>query len=89
MDNFYFFSKHHFSLSNVQHSFSKLEMVLTLIITRAKRIEIGGIRFSTHLNAFDSNVFLALKIMNFEDATLTKIIQFYAIKKHECIIYVI
>jgi hypothetical protein len=32
------------------------------------------------LNAFDSNVFSALKIMNFEDMYLTKVIHFYLTK---------
>jgi hypothetical protein len=37
--------------------------------------------FVTHLNAFGSNMLLALKIMNFEDALLTKVIHFYMKKK--------
>ncbi len=36
--------------------------------------------FTTHLNAFGSNVFSALKIVNFEDVYLTKDIHFYLTK---------
>jgi hypothetical protein len=36
--------------------------------------------FTTHLDTFGSNMFLALKIMNFENAVLTKVIHFYVIK---------
>jgi hypothetical protein len=36
--------------------------------------------FTTHLNAFGTNVFSALKIMNFEDMYLTKVIHFYLTK---------
>ncbi len=65
MDNIYFF-KNQFSLSNMHHSFSKLDWILTLMIIK-KELKCVKFIFITHLNAFGSNVLLALKIMNFED----------------------
>jgi hypothetical protein len=38
-----------------------------------------------HWNIFISNMFLTLKIMNFENVSLTKVIHFYDILKHGCI----
>lgn len=49
-------------------------------IKRAKQIEIGEIHF---YNTFGFNVFLALKIMNFENVALTQIIHFYVIKNKD------
>jgi hypothetical protein len=40
------------------------------MIKKTKGIEIGEIHF---YNTFDSNVFLALKIMNFEDVIFKKL----------------
>ncbi len=57
------------SILSLHHSFSQ---ILTLVIKRAKGIEIGELFFTTHLNTISSNVFLTLKIMNFEDLALTK-----------------
>ncbi len=34
----------------------------------------------TYLNTFGSKMFLTLKIMDFENVTLTKVIHFYVIK---------
>ncbi len=36
--------------------------------------------FTTHFGTFDSNLLLALKIMNFEDVSLTKTNHFYVVK---------
>jgi len=74
------FFKLFFSLLNV-HSSSKLERILTLMIERAKVIEIYEIYFTTHLNTFGSNILLTLKTMNFEYVALRKVIHFYVIKK--------
>jgi len=53
MDNgFFFFSKHPFSLSNVHPSFSKLEIILTVMIMKAKGLESNTIHLKTHLNFF-------------------------------------
>jgi len=43
----------------------------------------------THLNTFGSKMFLTLKIMDFENVALTKVVHIYVKKKHECIIYMI
>jgi hypothetical protein len=56
-----------FFLINVHHSFSKLEMILVVMSTKAKALEINKIHLKTYLNIFVSNVLLALKIMNFEN----------------------
>jgi hypothetical protein len=69
-------SKHFFSLSNVHHSFSILERILTLMIIKEKSLKINKIHFKTHLNIFVSNLFLTLKIMNFENVSLTNVIHF-------------
>jgi hypothetical protein len=45
-----------------------------------KELNLAKFIFTTHLNAFGSNVFSALKIMNFEDVYLTKDIHFYLTK---------
>ncbi len=73
----------------MHHSFSKLEMILTLMITRAKRIEIGEIHFYNTFECIWFKCVFGPKNYEFEDVTLAKIIQFYVIKKHECVIYVI
>ncbi len=36
--------------------------------------------FITNLNTFDSNVFLTLKIMDFENVNLIKVVHIYVIK---------
>jgi hypothetical protein len=53
----------------MHHSFSKLEMILTLVINiKKKEIEI------------DSNIIIKNFFLNFEDVTLIKIIHFYVVK---------
>ncbi len=64
----------------MHHSFSKLERILTLMIIRAKGFEIIKIMYITNLNTFGSNVFLTLKIMDFEILALTKVVHIYVIK---------
>jgi hypothetical protein len=49
-----------------------VERILTLMIRRAKGLEMMKIVFINHLGTFDSKVFLTLKIMNFENLSLTK-----------------
>ncbi len=59
--NIYFFQTF-FSLSNVQHSFSKLKRILILTIKKIKALEVDEIHFLTHLiNAFASNMLLIFK----------------------------
>lgn len=66
-----------FFLSNVHHSLSKLERILTLMIFIKNELKKFKIKFTTHLSIFGSNLFLALKLINFEDVNLTKVIYFY------------
>ncbi len=47
---------------------------------KKKALEIDKIHFKTHLNIFVSNVYLTLKIMNFENVSLTKVIHFCIIQ---------
>jgi hypothetical protein len=77
--NLVIFSNIFFSLSNVDHSFSKLKRVLTLVIIEAKEFEIGNFHFKVHLNIFISNMLLTLKIMNLKNASLTSGIHFCVI----------
>ncbi len=51
-----------------------------MIIKRAKGLELMKIVFITHLNIFGSKVLLTLKIMDFENVFLTKIVHIYVIK---------
>jgi hypothetical protein len=50
------------------------------MIIRAKGFEIMKIMYITNLNTFGSNVFLTLKIMDFEILALTKVVHIYVIK---------
>jgi len=50
------------------------------MIRKTKGFELMKIVFITNLNTFDSNVFLTLKIMDFENATLIKVVHIYVIK---------
>jgi hypothetical protein len=43
-------------------------------------IELMNFFFITHLNTFDSKMVLTLKIMDFENMVLTKIVHIYVIK---------
>ncbi len=79
VDNPCFFQTSFF-LPNVHHSFWELKRILTLIIRRAKKIESMTIVFITHLSTFGSKVLLTLKIMDFENVALTKIVHIYVIK---------
>jgi hypothetical protein len=53
----------------VHHPFSKLKRILKLMIKRKKKeLKLVIFIFTTHMNAFGLNMFLASKIMNFKDA---------------------
>jgi hypothetical protein len=56
----------------VHHYFSKLDKISILMIKKETWDKNVKFIFITHLNAYVSNVFLALKIMNFEYVSLTK-----------------
>jgi hypothetical protein len=64
-------------------------MILTLMIRRAKGLELMKIIFITNLNTFDSNMLLILKMMDFKNVALTKNCSYLCDKGHECIIYMI
>jgi hypothetical protein len=49
------------------------------MIRREKGLELMKINFLIDLSTFGSNVFLTLKIMNFENVTLTKVVHIYVI----------
>jgi len=68
-----------FFLPNVHHSFWKLERILTLK-RRAKGLELMKFFFITNFSTFGSNVLLTLKIMDFENVTLTKVLHIYLIE---------
>ncbi len=72
-----YFFKHPFFIPNVHRSFWKLEMILTLMIRRVKGLELMKIVFITHLNTFGLKMFLTLKIMDFENVALTKVVHIY------------
>jgi hypothetical protein len=50
------------------------------MIRRAKGLELMKIVFITNLNTFGSNMFLTLKVMDFENVVLTKVVHIYVIK---------
>jgi len=54
--------------------------ILILMIKRAKGLELMKIVFITNLSTFSSNMFLILKIMNFENVALTKVVHIYVIE---------
>jgi hypothetical protein len=50
------------------------------MIKRATGLELMKIIFITDLNTFGSKVFLTLKIMDFENVPLTKVVHVYVIE---------
>jgi len=50
------------------------------MIRRAKGFKLMNYFFMTDLNTFGSKVFLTLKIMDFENVSLTKIVHVYVIE---------
>ncbi len=88
MDNPHFFQMYFF-LPTVHHFFWKLERILTLMIRKEKGLELMNFFFINHSNTFGSKVFLTLKIMDFENVPLTKIVHYLCDQRHECIIYMI
>jgi hypothetical protein len=58
-----------------------LKRILTLITRRAKGLELMKFNdFITHLSTCGSKVFFTLKIIDFENVDLTKVIYIYMIK---------
>jgi hypothetical protein len=58
----------------------KIKRILTLMIRKAKGFEQMKIVFITNLGTFGSKVLLTLKIMDFENIPLTKLVHYYVIK---------
>jgi hypothetical protein len=56
-----------------------MERILTLMIKRAKGLELMDFKYIMDLNTFGSNVLLTLKIMDFENVSLIKIVHIYVI----------
>jgi hypothetical protein len=50
------------------------------MIRKAKGFELMKIAFITDLSTFDSKVFFTLKIVNFENVRLTKVVHVYMIE---------
>ncbi len=50
------------------------------MIIKAKGLELMKIVYITNLSTFGSNVFLTLKIMDFEIMALTKVVHIYVIE---------
>jgi hypothetical protein len=50
------------------------------MIRRAKGLELLKIIFITHLHTFSSKMFLTLKIMDFGNVFLTKVVHIYLIE---------
>jgi hypothetical protein len=59
---------------------SKIWRGFTLMVRRAKKLELIKIAFTTNLSTFDSKILLTLKIMDFENVLLTKVIHVYVMK---------
>ncbi len=74
------FFKRLFFLPNMHHFFSKLERILTLMIRRAKGFKLRKIVSITNLNTFGLKVLLTLKIMDFENVPLIKVVHVYVIE---------
>jgi len=49
------------------------------MIKNTKGLQLMKIKFITHLSTFGSKVFLTLKIMDFENVDLTKVVHIYVI----------
>jgi hypothetical protein len=63
----FIFSNILFSLPNVHHSFWKLKTILTLMIRRAKGLELMKIIFIINLSTFAQKCFWPWKIIDFQN----------------------
>jgi hypothetical protein len=55
-------------------------MILTLMVRREKRFELMKNVLIIDLSTFGLNMFLTLKIIDFENVALTKVVHIYVIK---------
>jgi hypothetical protein len=60
--------------------FDQICTILTLMIRKEKGFELMKIIFITNLSTFGSKMFLTLKIMDFENVHVTKVIHVYMIE---------
>jgi len=63
----------------VQPFFFLIKEDFILMIKNTKGLQLMKIKFITHLSTFGSKVFLTLKIMDFENVDLTKVVHIYVI----------
>ncbi len=57
-----------------------MERILTLMIRGTKGLELMNYFFIMNLKTFGSKMFLTLKIMDFENVSLKKVVHVYVIK---------
>jgi hypothetical protein len=57
-----------------------LERILRLITRKAKGVELMNLVSIMHLSTFGPKVLLPLKIMDFENVALTKVVHIYVIE---------
>ncbi len=67
-------------LPNMHHFKIYIYLILTLMIRKAKGLELMKMVCITNLNTFGSKMFLTLKIMDFENVFLTKVIHVHVIE---------
>jgi hypothetical protein len=79
MDNPCFFQMS-FILPKMHHSFGKLKRILTLMIRKTKGLELMKIILITHLSTFGLKVLSTLKIMDFKNVPLIKVVHIYVIE---------
>jgi hypothetical protein len=60
--------------------FENLKKILTLMIRKAKGLELMVFFLITNLNTFGSKILLTLKMMDFENVPLIEVAHFYVIK---------
>jgi hypothetical protein len=64
----------------VHHSFLKIEEKFKLMIRKEKGFKLMNFLLRNDLDIFSSNVFLILKILNFENVILTNVVHIYVIE---------
>ncbi len=79
VDNPYFFQTSFFPIKCAP-LLLKIEEDFNIDDYKGKRTWLMKIVYITNLSTFGSNVLLTLKIMNFENVALTKVIQIYVVE---------
>jgi hypothetical protein len=65
---------------NVHYSFQNWRGLYYCWLKEKNELKLVKFMFTTYFSAFSSNLLLALKIMNFEDASWKKVIHFQVVK---------